>query len=385
MKKLIAVLLAALLLTGCGSRAPEAGTVPETTQVPAQIEMEDSWVLIREEYSGVYDYAVDYGYDASGRLLRKTERENQITEYAYYDDGTLKQEILRIHDDRFHGNVRYSVDYRPDGTMEKRVDNAYGADGLQTGEEVILYDDHGNPTSSTWKVFNKVAGSDKTIVGSSWEITYDNTYDPEGRLTGCFMMNESTGDMEEHAWWYSAGGEVTHRKDYLTMGRLSYRETTVTDADGNLQSYVWESSDGYPKHKAEHCLYDGQGNLIYREYTENDITGADNMGTVSGSVTHYTNVYSKEGLLTQTLKTQSSYYYDGVTMETSQVPSHTSVLYGYDSEGRLISEQFRDVHGNEFYTNTWTYDADGNLVSREDIEAGTITCTYARLSTLTGN
>ena len=109
------------------------------------------------------------------------------------------------------------------------------------------------------------------------------------------------------------------------------------------------------------------------------------MASVSGSVTYYTNVYSEEGLLTQTLKSVSSYYYNGVTMETSRVPSHTSVLYGYDGEGRLISEQFKDVHGNEFYTNTWTYDPEGNLVSREDIEVGTITYTYARASALAGN
>jgi len=361
---------AAILLAGC-AEAPVANAAKE-----------DPMVLVREEYDGVYDYVVEYTYNPAGQLIRKVEREDQVTDYAYYSNGALKEEVMRIHDDRFNGNIRYSCEYREDGTLEKRVDNAYGSDGVQTGEEVIHYDEKGNPTSSTWKVYNKVVNSNKTVVGKTWETTYENTYDGEGRLIGCFQINSDTGEMVEETWWYGGNGEITHRRDYIIGGRLSYRETTATNADGNLLTYLWESSDGYPKHKARHCLYDDQGNLIYEEYSENDIAGAASMGTIVGSTTHYTNVYSKEGLLTQTLKTSSSYYYNGVSMETTVVPSHTSVLYTYDSEGRILSESFKDEHGNELFTNKWTYDAKGNVTRREDIEVGIITYTYAGLSTL---
>lgn len=371
LRTLAALLCAAtILLAGCAE-------VPVVNAA-----REDPMVLVREEYNGVYDYVVEYSYNPAGQLIRKVEREDQVTDYAYYANGAMKKEVLRIHDDRFNGNIRYSCEYRQDGTPEKRVDNAYGSDGIQTGEEVILYDEKGNPTSSTWKVYNKVAGSDKTTVGSTWQITYENTYDGEGRRVGCFQTNSDTGDMVEETWWYGTNGEITHRQDHISGGRLSYRETTVTNADGKLLTYLWESSDSYPKHKAQHFLYDDHGNLIFEEHSENDIAGAASMGTVAGSTVHYTNVYSKEGLLTQTLKTSSAYYYDGVTMDTSVVPSHTSVLYTYDSEGRLLSECHKDAHGNELFTNKWTYDAKGNLIRHEDVEMGVITYTYAGLSTL---
>lgn len=383
--RLLALLMcAAMILSGCGGRREEASESRKETRVTvpkaSESRQEDKMVLIREEYVGVYDYTVEYTYNAEGLCVQKTEREDEITEYSYYPDGTLKQEVLRIYNDSFNGNIRWSIDYRPDGTLEKRVDNAYGSDGMHTGEEVILYDEMGNPLSSTWKVYNKVINSESTVMGSTWTTTYENTYDEEGRMTGCFQMNDSTMEMTEETWWYGDNGEVTHRLDKIQGGRLSYRETTVTNADGNLLSYVWESSDGYPKHKAEHCLYDAQGNLIFRECSESDIYGTASMGTISGSITHYTNVYSQEGLLTQTLKSVDSYYYNGVEMETSTVPSHTSVLYTYDSEGRCVSATYKDVHGNEFYTDTWTYDDQGNLTCREDIEVGTVAYTYALLS-----
>ena len=372
---LSAVLSLVMVLSGCATRTEAAVTQPQKQE-------KDPYVLVKEVYDGPYDYAVEYTYNPDGQLIRRTERENQVWDFAYYSNGNLKEEVWRIHDNRFNGNIRQSKHYRQDGTLEKTVDNAYGSDGYQSSEEVIVYDEKGNPISSTWKVYNKVANSNKTIVGSTWETTYENTYDEEGRLVACFQMNGSSGEMVDEKWWYGTNGDVTHQADRIVGGRPAYRETTVTNADGNLLTYLWQSFESYPKHKSERCLYDAQGNLIYREYSESNITGDAMMDSISGSVTHYTNVYSKDGLLSQTLKSMDSYYYNGVTMETSTVPSHTSVLYTYDSEGRMLSACYKDVHGNEFYTDTWTYDANGNLTQEVNAEEGTITYTYARLSTL---
>lgn len=384
MRAICALFCAALLLSGCGSRpeipeelAPQEATLP----VP-----EDMTVLIREDHEGVDgDYSVEYAYDDAGRLTRKTARGDQITDFTYYPNGNLKEEVLRIYDDRFGGNIRHSRAYRQDGTLEKTVDNAYGSNGRQTGEETVLFDEKGNPISSTFVVYNDVANSDKTIANELYTLTYENTYDDQGRLTHRLQTRTDSADLVEETWWYGTNGETTHRQDFITAGRLGHRETTVTNADGKVLTYVWESSDSYPAHRAEYSVYDDQGNLLLREYTENDLAGGAHMGTVSGGTTHYTNVYSKDGLLSQTMERASSYYYDGFDMTTETVPGHTAVRYTYDGEGRMVSACHMDVHGNALYTVTWEYDGEGNLICHADESLGTVTYTYAPLSSLKSN
>lgn len=376
-------MLCALVLTaaGCSRNAAQEeekiSAAEEKAPAAAVPTGEAGSLLIQEIHEDVYgEYTVDYAYDESGRLIQKTERGDQVTDYSYHSNGNLKEEVLRIHDDRFCGNIRSSFSYRQDGTREQSVENSYGSDGKQTGQTVIVYDDHGNPITETWTVYNNVVNSDQT-VGNETRITYDNTYDDQGRLTGCFRSGTDSAEMVETTWWYGENGETTCRQDHIFAGRLGHRETTVTNADGKMLSYQWESTDSHPAHRGEYLLYDARGNLLFREYTENDLGGGANMGTVSGSTTHYTNVYSEEGLLKQTLERSSSYYYDGVDMDTSTVPGHTAVVYTYDSQGRMISACHKDVHGNELYTETWEYDEEGNLIYHEDMSSGSVTYIYA--------
>ncbi len=344
---------------------------------------EDPMVLVREEYSGLSAYSVEYTYNAKGQLTQKVERENQVTDYTYYADGTLKQEILRIHDDRYNGNIRYSCDYRKDGTIEKRVDNAYGSDGNQTGEETVIYDSMGYPSLTTRKVFHSVANSDKTVEGKTTAITNENTYDEKGRIIHSFQTSSDSEEMIERTWWYDGeSGSRTYREDSILHGRLFNRETTITNSDGKTLVYLWDTKGQYPIHHADYYLYDDHGNLMFHEHSEHDIaSGGVYMGSICGSTTHYTNIY-KDGLLQQTLKTSSSYQYNGAAMEESKVPEHTAVRYEYDSSGRMTAEIHKNENDQELYRITWEYDAKGNLIRYEDPEIGTVAYTYAPLSSL---
>ncbi len=345
---------------------------------------EDPMVLIREEYDGTYeDYSTEYIYNAKGQLIQKVERENQVTEYSYYADGTLYQEVQRIQDDRYFNNLLYSRTYRQDGTLEKVLRNTYDSKGILLESEATDYDPMGNPITSTWRTYTRVANTEVTTLNVCKVTTYTNTYDDQNRLTARTTMDDLTTEIIEETWWYDGeAGTTTCRKVVFENSRIRDQELWVTNSAGQMVSYVCSMLRGMPWSDTRYFLYDGNGNLLHQESSSKSI--AADSATISGEIYTYTPVY-RDGLLQQSVKSGSTYSCDENGTETTIVPSHTAIRCEYDREGRRISETHFRENGSQHYSIRWTYDKQGNLTRYQHSDQGTTTYTYAPLSSLNKN
>lgn len=112
--------------------------------------------------------SVRYGYDDAGRLTEVTDREGQVTRFAYHGDGSL---LASITDAR--GHVAATITYDDEGRVAARTD----ARGLQTGQWNLMQYTR-LPDGS------RVTREEKVSSGwaPTWQPVLTSTHDSSARL-----------------------------------------------------------------------------------------------------------------------------------------------------------------------------------------------------------
>lgn len=306
MKKRWFVLLAMLLCIGCFS--------------PLRAQAAQQPVLSMEE-DCLTGEVFCYYYDDQGNVVRRTDNIGHMEVYSYYSDGVLKSTLQYsqnkpIRFTRFdaYGNVQMIQNWYEDGVIRRQ--------------------------------------------------TYQNTYDDQGRLLEVRYLDSLRVDEQG----MSVTKYVYNEDDagYMTEFHAYYQETdespyrtrfTYYDAEGRLlgdEDYYLELGEG----TVVSNFYDESGTLTYETRMRYDQNSQETRETT------YTNRFGTAGLLQEreavtVITTQS--YQDGDSQTRSETILHK---YQYDSDGRLIREDFFDGSGAEMGYETWTYDAYGNLLDR---------------------
>ena len=324
-----------------------------------------------EKISDPLQQVVSMSYGAYNRMTAITDPENKTSAYHYdsrgnaesivYPDSTAK---TYSHDSL--GNLTESVNRR--GTPTHFTRDAAGR---------IVRKDYGDGTSVQY---------DYDIVGDLVAVidptgTTSMSYDAKHQLV---RITYPGGRFLEYT--YDAAGRRTSVSD-----QLGYRLDYTYNSDGLLASVV-EAGVG----EKVHYTYDDQQRLVKKTlgngvYTENEYD-------IAGRLVRVTNYSADHAVLSQ-----FDYEFDTLNRRTKMTTADGAWTYGYDKSGQLVSARFAstkpeladkeitytyDKAGNRIketvgnaaadytvntmnqYTQagnmTFTYDADGNLISKSD-------------------
>ena len=243
MKKLLCVILGALLLAGCGKSQPEAASV-ETTQAAVTPEPTPEGVYVLQEQ--IY-------YDAKDR--------QSVAMTVSFDAKKLPTTIFMDSG----ADVTYTLTYADNGTVTgfTMVRTLYGEDTTSSA----LVNDHGDIIS-------------KTADGKTSNIAY--SYDQSGHVIKKeTFVGENLSSVK--AWAYDSQGNLTEASSTDANGgyKLIYENTY----DGQLLTSVHCKFDGGDTEHTESFTYDQEGKLT--QWTQ--VSGEET------TVTIYT--YNKQGLV----------------------------------------------------------------------------------------
>ena len=374
-------------------------------------------------------YATDYAYDTAGRLISKTDADNNATLYYYDVDGQLTYQVVITGTGT--GSYGEVVKYGYDIFGEKTDVTAYankltslnGLTGLiggqasdvttimtslasaQDSHSVIAYDitgtiDHTTDATAATTSYTYNAFGDVLTKTDPLSIQTSNVYSRRG------LLLSSTSNVSGHA--------LTTTYAHDAFGRVM----TVTDANSSVQSQTYDHNGRIKTQvdalgKTTTFTYDGLGHVL----TTTDRTGAvttyayglfDRTVTVTdpnGVVTTTTNnaygqtikivdgngtttyEYDADGNLTKTTDgagnvTTRAYdaadFMTGVTqLGSTTSPLNVTTNYTYDAVGRVLT-QIVDAGDTTHLnlTTTWTYDGKGQTVTVTDPTNVATTYTY---------
>ena len=248
MKKLIALSLAILLLTGCGAAVYEGPTEP-------------AWVRTD---SVITQYIPDTG---EAQTLRRTDSYdcfgNQVRT-CFYVDGELESEHKRTFDDRgncirevlwkrlwFFSYPQARTDYTYDEQNRRLTTTYRNGIGWKTGSDTYTYDD-----------------AARTIT---WEGTYDTQtkyLDENGNVIRTVTFSEATQTEMESQYEYDALGRHTKTTSYVDGEHASTTERRYDDQGWLL----------------EHTILTDAGAVLTRttyRYEGNTVTSWDEQGSRS--------------------------------------------------------------------------------------------------------
>lgn len=308
-----------------------------------------------EEHREVYAYT----YDAAGNMAKKvftaTDGKTKTWVYTYDEKGRcIKEESSG--DGYVYGTITYAYDEAD--RLLLRYETFGGSDSWHKTE--YTYDAKGNLLKNAYLTSN----------GGGW--TYEYTYDADGNQTS---YSHTLPDEPDH-WqkWYMEGDKkiseslsqgYIYEKSISVDGKCIYSyfrrgsdvtETKITyDEQGNrLTELTW-----FGNSNGEYIVYtyDDHNNLLQRTaYTITDRDHPEETATLYKVWAAYSYVYDTDGRILQQEYTDG---YDG---------SVTKTEYTYDAAGRLLT------HKNTYNNDTWdsithTYHDNGNVKSTEKINA----------------
>ncbi len=282
-------------------------------------------------------------YDADGEVTGTVDPLGHTTTTYYDADGEVTETI----DALGHATTTY---YDADGEVTETIDalghtttTYYDADGEVT--ESI------DPMSRITTTYYDADGEVTESIDSLGRVT-TTVYDADGEVTESIdpMGNVTTT-------LYDADGEVTETID--PMGNVT---TTLYDADGEVTEII------DPLGHATTTYYDADG-----EVTE----VIDPLGNVT------TTIYDADGEVTETIdplgnRTMTIYDADGEVTETIDALGRSTTSL-YDADDRLVGQTWYDSHGDVTNIETYTYDADGNVLTADN-SSGDYTMTYDPLN-----
>jgi RHS repeat-associated protein len=254
-----------------------------------------------------------YTYDKNGNVLSKVDPKSQTTNYTYDSLNRLLQE-------NFAGKtgIEYALTYDQGSGQLGRLTHVVGTDGLTID---YTYDKQGKPLTVT-----------RTIDGTSYVLTY--AYDWNGNVTSITYPEGERVD-----YLYNAAGQINQ------VNKVKNGVTTV------LASSVTYSPLGQITHQQ-------RGNNVTTDYTydANQNYRLTRLRTVSGAV----------------VLQDIAYTYDAngnilTLVDSSQTALAKSVAYTYDDLNRLTSATVTGSGSGANYTQTYTYDATGNMLTNSAV------------------
>ena len=197
-------------------------------------------------------------------------------------------------------------------------------------------------------------------VNKYGETVYEYTYDALGRI-----VRQQSGNYEIA---YSYNGNIVTEE--VCYGTEKYSTITTTyDDNGRLiidDTVLYDDNNVAMTRHTSYYDYDEHGNVISDLWMSGDPQTGD---SYVENISNYTNTYDADGNLIKVLEegdyqtiTHTYTYLRGKLIRKQKVYDSGKTykyVYGYDQEGRLITEQVDDWSS---YTIHYTYDANGNMV-----------------------
>jgi YD repeat-containing protein len=338
-----------------------------------------------------------YGYDAQGDLLSEQLRnpDGSTADYTYNAQGQLTSADLANADGSSNESA---LSYNPDGSYTNTVvttpmggastTTVYGYDG----QGHLLSEDVNSPDGSiadyTYNTQGQLTGADLTSTDGSLS---DSTlsYNADGSYTNTVVTTPSGGAATTTAYGYDGAGHLLSEDvnepngsqadyTYNPLGQILSADLTSEDgstsnstysynADGSYSDTVVLAAEGGAATTTAY-YYDTQGELLEENVQNPDSSSAqyayDNQGRLLGA-----NITHSNG---STNDSSFSYSYDGSYTDTviaalAGGASATTTVYGYDSQGHLLSQ---DVHSPGGSTAHYSYNAQGQLTSADITDAG---------------
>ncbi|OGZ93112.1 MAG: hypothetical protein A2549_00380 [Candidatus Staskawiczbacteria bacterium RIFOXYD2_FULL_37_10] len=317
-----------------------------------------------KEHKRAYTYITSYVYDAAGNLINITDALGNVRNFSYDKLGRrLTSQDLRSPADSVFGAWRYFYDrngnlissinperqiivYTYDALNRKTSEN----DTSQTGAELVLrYDDCKN-------------GAGKLCYAAPFGLKENFEYSPTGNTTKDTKRIADTFVARIFATEYA----------YDRQGN----QTLITNPDLSQIKYQYNMG-GYP----EKVLYKESSGADFAEIVSNfDYTSAGQISDIYYATgAHTTNTYDANKLyrLTKKLSVSGdvnlqdiSYQYDNVgnikqIIDNSSTDARKTVVYVYDDLYRLTSASATNTANSQNYTESFVYDAIGNILSKK--------------------
>lgn len=328
-----------------------------------------------EEYTGIYPsvnlYATTtYEYDILGNLLKTTDTKGNQTTLAY---DTLGRKTQMIDPDMGHWQYAYDAN----GNLTSQTDakgqtitftydalNRIKTKHYPTGPDVVYtYDETTTPNSKgklttvtdatgQEKYYYDQLGRTTTFIKTIDGIQYvtENTYDSLGRTTSVKYP-----DGETINYSYDAAGNLVQVPGYVTYSNFNAlgQASLITYANGVTTQYQYQTDN----------------NRLYSITTNSPISGG--LQNLSYNYDNRGNIITITDVMDNT-RTQNFTYDDLNRLTQAQSTSYNTLTYNYDQIGNMTynSQMGSYIYGTKPHaviqagTNTYTYDANGNMITR---------------------
>ena len=332
-----------------------------------------------------------YTYDLDDRKLTSTDRAGHTTSYTYDAVGRLTK--TTFFDTSFTQTV-YDAAGRTIQTIDARNNStSYGYDdaGRRTSvtdaaqkTTTFTYDAAGNQTSMLDALqhltqFSYDAANRRVQTQYPDQSSDSVGYDALGRQTS---KTDQAGKITQFG--YDALGRLTSVTQFLNNVPLitgyAYDEIgnriSQTDANNHITRFAYDQlgrrvSRTLPLGQSESYAYDAAGNLASRIDFNNHTTtySYDNMNRLTLKTA---DVFFSAGACAAGAcgATQVGYTYTATGRRASMTDASGLTSYIYDTRDRLLTK------GTPFGTLTYTYDAQGNILTLKSSNVGGASMTY---------
>ncbi|MDA8248906.1 MAG: DUF6531 domain-containing protein [Rhodospirillales bacterium] len=280
--------------------------------------------MVADAGTGHFNATTAFTYDQQGRVLSTTNPIGTVTANAYDAAGDLISTI-----------AGYGLECGSGPTWHicQTIRFAYDA----VGNVVATIDPRGNVTTSTYDADRRVTST--TLPSAPTALTTTTTYDPDGRVLRIQQ---------------SAAGTVlrTTSTTYTLAGKIA----TSTDANGNTTTYTYDADERLvsrtdPMGRTTTYTYDA----LSRPYQ------TLNLAVQSQPLVQY--AYTPNGHL--------------ASVTDGHAPSGNVTTFAYDGLDRLATTTYPDGS-----TESLTYDANNNVLTKTTRAGATITYQYDTLNRL---
>ena len=282
---------------------------------------------------------VNYEYDAQGDLVAVTDRENNTTKFDYHDerDHYLEEIIDPL------GRSGVKTEYNEDGRLSRIIDVNGEAVELvydQNNSAQTIADVFGNKTEYVYDERGNIL-TEVNAVGLKTQRTYD---DNNNLLSETIISNESGSQGWTTTYTYDEDGNQLTETDALgNVTRYTYNRFNKVLTETNALGFTTTNT------------YDSRGNLLAQTNAEGETTQR---------------VYDSKGNITSLIDgegRETKFEYDSFSQLIRKIDAlGNETTYSYEPDGTLSGETttVTSAEGSQEQTTTWTYDAEGNVISQ---------------------
>ncbi len=298
-------------------------------------------------------YTTGYAYDAYGNVNCITYPDLSFETFVYYPDGKLASSTDRKGVTKTYtynalgnptlvtaGNSSIVYTYTATGALRSESNGSSIAYTYDSLGRVTVEDQSGAHISYTYDIIGNI-----TNLWFASETGLTNTYYTYDRLNR--MVSATEGNVQT-VYSYDASGNRSETATYV--GGVLTTQTTYTYNLANLATSLTNKNGAGTTLSSFAYTYSADGNIL---------SEADH----NGAFTNYT--YDMLGRLISEVGTSGSRYYDydnaGNRIQAI-IDTITTISYTYNADGSLAYEIANN--GSTSETTTYSYDLNGNLVSK---------------------